>query len=60
MTFISLIFHILCYLAIGVLVIFAICVWVDASLKKSNKQARDAAMKVESQEPGISDSENKT
>jgi hypothetical protein len=45
------IFSFLVLLGIGVLLIFAVATYLHFSLKKQNKQSREEAMKVQTDEP---------
>jgi hypothetical protein len=45
------IFNFLVLLAIGILVVFAFSTYLHFSLKKQNKQSREEAMKVQTDEP---------
>jgi len=44
-------FSFLVLFAMGVLLVFAVGTWLHFSLKKQNKQSREEAMKVQTDEP---------
>jgi hypothetical protein len=47
----QIIFNFLLLLAIGVILVFALGSYLHFSLKKQNKQSREEAMKVQTDEP---------
>jgi hypothetical protein len=47
----SQLYSFLVLLAFGVILVFACASWLHFSMKKQNKQSREEAMKVQTQEP---------
>lgn len=49
------IFNFLLLLSYGILLVFAVGTWLHFSMKKANKQSREEALKVQSNEAGKSE-----
>ena len=49
------ILNLLFLVSIGVILVFAVCVWTDFKLKRSRQEEREKAEKITTQEPGTDD-----